>query len=139
MNYSEFKQKRDEAVSALPIFYAFNDKQFEEGMKNLGLNADELNLILSLGGGGYIKKTDRQMIIQSFKDAENDFAELMKDDTFFIDAVSYELGNHEFCITYDPSDALAAVSLSIDAVNADERMKKLYFVARAQYLEGANQ
>jgi hypothetical protein len=36
------------------MFFAFDKKQFEEGMKKLGLEPSETNKIVSVGAGGYL-------------------------------------------------------------------------------------
>lgn len=137
MNYLEFKQKRENNFSSLPIFFAFNDKQFQEGMKNFGLEMTDVKLIASIGSGGFIQIKDKAMIKKSFEDLSNEFSELMKDDSFFIEAMVYELGNHEFGYTYDPSDTFASLNLTVKIVTDDERMNKLFLIAKTKYFEGA--
>jgi len=78
MNYLEFKQKRENGFSSLPIFFAFNKEQFEEGIKKLGLEKDQTFLIVSIGGGGYIRRKDIRLIKKSINDSDNEFSELMK-------------------------------------------------------------
>ena len=34
----------------------------------------------------------------------------------------YELANHEYCITYDLEETLNALGLSVEEINADERL-----------------
>ena len=52
-----------------------------------------------------------------FEDSTNELNEAMKDEAFLIDAMDYELGNHEWCITDDVSEALIPLGLSEDSLN----------------------
>jgi len=36
-SYLELKEKHQKEVNEFPMFFAFNDKQFKEGMKKFGL------------------------------------------------------------------------------------------------------
>jgi len=47
---------------------------------------------------------------------------MANDDEFVLNMFSYELANHEYCITYDVSDTLDALGLTIDEVRNDERL-----------------
>ena len=40
-----------------------------------------------------------------------------KEEKFLLEALAYELRNHEYCITYDPSDALDALGLKREDVS----------------------
>jgi len=40
-------------LEAFPVQFAFNIKQFEEGMKALGLTKDDTDKIVSIPGGGF--------------------------------------------------------------------------------------
>ena len=59
--------------------------------------------------------------IKAFKDCMNRQAQerkdLKKDAKIFFDALVYELNNHEYCITYNPQDALDALGLTKDDVD----------------------
>ena len=57
----------------------------------------------------------------------------MLDDNFLIDAIEYELGNHEYCITHDPEQTLNA--LGIDLENNDERVVGCFEIAKKNYLD----
>ena len=52
-------------------------------------------------------------------------------DTVLIEAIIYELGNHEYSYTYDPTDTIEALDLNMD----DERVVKCFQVAKKQYLD----
>lgn len=49
------------------LFFAFNNSQFSEGMKKIGLNPDDTDKILSIGAGGYIAKNRKEEFHQIMK------------------------------------------------------------------------
>lgn len=64
--YREYTEKRQKEVNDFPMFFAFNDKQFEEGMQKLGFeNMDNLkDKIIGLSCGGYIRKSDKDSYLK---------------------------------------------------------------------------
>lgn len=119
MKYIDLKNKHSKNFNAFKyIFFAFSDDQFNEGMKKLNLNAEtDLNKIVPLKNGGYVLKEHLAEFKKMFLDADNELETFLKDDKNLKDALIYELANHEYCYTYDYSDALDALGLSIDDIN----------------------
>ena len=131
MKYTELKDKIQREVNAFPMQFAFSKKQFAEGMEKLGLDPEkDLDKACRIPGGGFIRKTDNEAFQKMFLRHDCEMAEAMQDDVFLVDAIHYELANHEYCITYDPDDALSALGLSL----SDERIKRCYGIARKEYL-----
>lgn len=127
--YTELKARHAKMINELPIFYAFNNKQFEEGMAKLGLNPDQTDLIYRLGGtGGFYRKSDSDKIKETFATVDREMKEaIAADETgegFIYDMFNYELANHEYCITWDLEPTLDALGLTIEEINADERLLK---------------
>ena len=58
----------------------------------------------------------------------------MKDDQYAYEAFLYELGNHEFCITYEVEPTLAAIGLTEDEVLNDCRLAAIFKEAKRDYL-----
>lgn len=121
--YKALKDAQQKRVNALPIIYAFSDKQFEEGMKKLGLNPDDTDKIYSIGAGGFIRKEDASLIDKTFREIAQEMDDAIaadKDGTGFIyDMFLYELENHEFAYTGDAEPALDALGLSVQDVMGD--------------------
>lgn len=114
------------------LFFAFSNEQFVKGMKKLNLDPhNDLDKIISIGSGGYLLKTEIDAFKQAFIKSENDMKEAMKDDKFLLDALIYELDNHEFGYTDDPESALDALGFTLDDVKNDERLKRLFLKARS--------
>ena len=65
--YNELREKHQKEVNDFPIGFAFSDKQFEEQMQKLGLDPDDTSKVISIGGGGFIRKTD----LKAFEEGTN--------------------------------------------------------------------
>ena len=127
--YRELKSRHEKMMNEFPMFYAFNNKQFEEGMAKLGLNPDETDKIYKLGGtGGFYRKSDSNKLKEMFNTFERETKEaIAADETgygFIYDMFNYELANHEYCITWDLEPTLDALGLTLAEINADERLLK---------------
>lgn len=131
--YRTFKEEWQQKFNNLPVGFAFSNKQFED-MKNK-LNVSKNKELVSIGAGCFIKKTDLHLLDEYVDQRKESFNELMKDDDFMYDAFRYELGNHEYCISYDAEDALAELDMTIDQLNADKRALKIFKIAKKDYLK----
>ncbi len=101
MNYAEYCKKKQEEYNALPVFYAFSIKQFEEAMQERGLNSKhDLDQVRSLGYGGYYLKKD-ELKIKEFLNKPDELKELMEsDEQFAEEAIYFEMANHEYHINW---------------------------------------
>ena len=120
MTYQELSKKHQDEINDFPMFFAFSAKQMDDGMVQLGVTAfDEL---CPVGGGGYIRKSDKQKLLDLFDLIRTEKKAYMEDDSFALDALSYELENHEYGHTGDPTEAMEAVGLDMES----ERGKRLF-------------
>ena len=138
--YAELKNLHQERINALPLMFAFSEKQFKEGMERWGLTENDTDKIYKLGTtGGFYQRKDSTLIFSAFEENENELAEAIKadpDGTGFIkDMFLYELANHEYCITYDLEPTLAALQLTEDDVLNDERLLNGLKIAKSEYLK----
>ena len=120
--YSELKAKHQAEVNAFPLGFAFSEKQFDEMMANWGLTPDDTDKIYSIGGGGYVRKSDSAAMHEMFTRHQAEHEAAMQDDEYLFSMFNYELANHEYCVTYDVTDALDALGLTFDEVNSDPRL-----------------
>ena len=44
-------------------------------------------------------------------------------------------GNHEFCITLDPTDTLVSLCLTVEEMRDNPRLVKIFLEAKRDYLE----
>jgi hypothetical protein len=125
--YSELKQAHREEFNAFEgIFFAFSNPQFAEGMAKVGLQPEDTAKVSGIGAGGYILKTRVAALKELLNRHDEEMKQLRKDHKQLLAAIVYELGNHEYCITHDPTDALEALDLTLADVPADlmEKAKK---------------
>ena len=126
--YKELKNKQEKEINNFPLMFAFSQKQFVEGMEKLGLKETDTEKIISIGAGGYMKKTD----LESFKSMRErhytERKEAVNNDTdgtgYILDMFSYELSNHEYCYTGDISDTLDCLGYTREEINQDEKLLK---------------
>ena len=121
-SYRLLTAKHEKEINEFPFMWAFNQKQFDEGMRRLGLEPTDTDKIYSIGAGGFIRKTDAEAMHELIKrhTAERQAA-IEADETgegFILDMFTYELDNHEYCITRDLEPTLDALGLTVEEVNA---------------------
>lgn len=103
ITYQEYKNAWKTGFNELPIFFAFNQQQFEAGLKKYWNKPGRCpkyenagKYVCFIGAGGYCYKTDVPKIHSWLK--RDKLKELMRDPTFAEDAFYYEMGNHEYHI-----------------------------------------
>lgn len=130
----ELQDKHSKMVNAFPMAFAFSNEQFEEAKKKLGVTSnDEL---LTISNGGMIRKTDSKDYTNLSCDITRENDEAMKDDEYLYEGFLYELGNHEYGITYDPEPTLDCFGLTVEDFEKSKRLRTIFKKARAKYLDG---
>jgi hypothetical protein len=137
--YAEMKERQQARINALPLMFAFSQKQFKEGMEKWGLTENDTNKIYKLGStGGFYRREDSKLIFSTFEESAIEMQEAIQADSdgtgFIKDMFLYELANHEYCITYDLEPTLAALNLSEDDVLNDKRLLNGLKLAKAEYI-----
>ena len=130
MTYTEFKAYAQTKVNALPIYYAFGIKQFNEMLakhfNNMTME-DANQKLYGTGNGGYYLRTDAEQIRNAFIEIDETQARLIKEDTsgdgFIYQMFLYELANHEYIITQDITETLDAVGISADDLETNPALK----------------
>lgn len=119
MNYNEFTQWAQDVINALPIYYAFGEKQFNEMLAAHFGGISETQapaLLYATNAGGYYLKTDAERINNAFKSIAAKQDELInadKDGTGFIyEMFLTELNDHEYIITRDIETTLDAAGIT---------------------------
>lgn len=124
--YRELKEKQGKEVNEFPMMFAFSNKQFAEGMAKLGLKENETNKLLSIGAGGFIRKSDRKAFDDMFVRQEKELKKAIEEDLtgegFIYNMFNYELGNHEYCITWELDETLDALGLTIEEINSNKNL-----------------
>lgn len=103
------------------MFFAFSQSQLAEGLQKVGLSPEPEShkLIASIGGGGYILKTSIPEFEATLERHAKERAALRKDKKELLAALVYELDNHEYCITGDPTEALDVLGYTRETIPAD--------------------
>ena len=136
MEYETFKNMYQNEVNNLPLKFAFSDEQFKQGMKELGLNENDKSNVVSIGGGGFCTEEVAEKLDEIIDRREKEYKHLLyNDDIFAESAFYYELGNHEYCITYDVSETLEALDLTKKEVLENDRLLKIFTKAKNKYLK----
>lgn len=124
--YAELREKQQKEVDAFPFMWAFSQKQFDEGMIQLGLKPSDTDKIYSIGFGGYIRKTDSAALHEMLDRHTAEMqAAIDSDETgeeFILDMFVYELDNHEYGYTHDLEPTLDALGLTVEEINSNPRL-----------------
>lgn len=126
MTYEDFKRDQQARLDAFPIRFAFNQSQLEKVISELG----PPETLYKIPGGGFIRKTDSDAFDKMLADFDNTFKEAKQDDEFLKGAIVYELGNHEYGYTYNPTDTIECLDLDMN----DARTKRIFAEAKREYL-----
>ena len=126
--YKLLKEKHQKEIEEFPMFFAFNQQQFNEGMLSVGLNPDDTAAIYKIGRtGGYFRKSDSKRFEDMMRRHGDERQKSIDGDTtgdgYIFDMFFYELCNHEYGYSGELSDTLDALGLSIDEINASPKLK----------------
>ena len=136
--YEQLKDKQQKYAKDFPMMFAINDEQLKEGMKKLRLNENDKDKIYSIGGGGFIRKTDSKSFHNMFSNFDNEINNAIKDDptgeNFIKDMFEFELFNHEYDYTGDIEPTLDVLELTLDNINNDEKLLHGLQLAKEKYL-----
>jgi len=129
MNYQTLKAQHQTVVNDFPMEFAFSEKQLVEALEKLECTKDE---VYSGGSGMIYRKTDSKKLAAMFDSLNDSMETWLKDDKFFMSAISYEIANHEYGYTYEIQDSLDALGLSVDDLT--DKQKELIQVAVREYM-----
>lgn len=128
--YREMKKRQQEEINAFPMAFAFSKTQLTEGMQKLGPQPDDADQIVSIGGGGFVRKTDveafRQMFCLHRLERKSAMDADRTGDGFLLEMFRYELANHEYGYTRDAEPALDALGIALEDLARDERLMRAF-------------
>lgn len=109
MTWLELTRKHEKEMQEFPLCWAFSKEQLEKAMKKLNVkNEDELT---TFGCGSIYRRTDADKLHNMFDNQRRERQEFLSKRENLIDALSYEMGNHEYCITFNKAEVLKACEL----------------------------
>lgn len=125
-HYAQMKQRQEREFNAFPMQFAFSEKQFAEGMEQLGLNPSETDKVYKAPGGGFYRKEDSQRLKEMFGRFDQEMKEAVAADKtgdgFIYEMFLYELENHEYSYTGELDEALDALGYTLADILADGRL-----------------
>lgn len=125
--YQELRSKQQQEVNAFPMFFAFSNKQFEEGMRKLGLDPSETSKIYAIPGtGGFYRRSDaptlHEMIDRHEREIQKAIEEDPTGDGFVFQMFRDELANHEYNYTGDLDETIEALGLTAEEINSSPKL-----------------
>jgi hypothetical protein len=134
--YLEQKARQRKELENFPIFFAFSEDQFEEGLKKFGMTEHDKNLLTRVPGGGFIRTADAEKFVDMVIRHVEEFTAACEADTtgevggFLFQAFNYELANHEYICNYDVTPALNALGLTMEQINERPAMVNALALAK---------
>ena len=98
MLYLEIKEYYHKQINNFPVIFAFSKTQFDEKYNTPEFKGHKL---IKTGVGGYIRKKDKWKWLNLWSRRAQDIAVLKDNEHALLEAIVYELGNHEYGYTYD--------------------------------------
>jgi len=118
--YQELLKRQQKEFNDFPMIFAFNNKQLESGMKQLGLTISDLNKVYQGYGGIFYRKTDAPKLKEMNARHKSEFLKEINEDMtgegFIFQMFDYMLSNHEYCITNDLTDTLDTLGILLETV-----------------------
>lgn len=127
--YTQMNYRHQKYINTLPVKFAFSKEQYKKILDEWGITEEEAHngVIKRIGGGGYIKAADEEMIINVIRAFEEETAEAIKADEtgtgFIYEMFLYELQNHEFIITQDTAETLDALNITEEDIQNSTALK----------------
>lgn len=127
--YMEMRHRHQAEVNAFPMHFCFGEEQVRKKFEELGLDREkDLDKIVVIKGtGGFVLKKDapalKEMLDRHSREMEEAIAGDKSGDGFIYEMFLYELNNHEYGYTYDASDTLRSLGLTLKQIEANPAMK----------------
>ncbi|MGW7813855.1 DUF7659 family protein [Staphylococcus xylosus] len=135
-SYVQFNEGKQEIINNFDIIFSFDNKELNKILEKLGLNSEE---VVSIGMNGFIRKSDVRAFNEMVDSIKTEHIKNMKNDDYVYEMFKYEMGNHEYIITFDDEEILSVCGIDEHLFIADERLKEIYIKARNHYLNEVNQ
>jgi hypothetical protein len=137
--YDEVKERHQKIVNEFPMKFAFSDEQFNQSMKELGLNPKDTDKVISIGEGGFIRKTDVKKFSDMWDTLRKEHNDLIKADKtgegYIKDMFVSELENHEYGYTYELDETLDALELTREQISKSPTLSHGLELARKEVLK----
>ena len=114
--YLTLKNKHQKEIDEFPLGFAFNDEQFAKMMAKWDLTPDDTDKIYSIGGGGYVRKSDSDALNKLLERHAQEREAAIKEnkDDYLYHMFNYELANHEYNYTGEVEPTLNALGITTE-------------------------
>lgn len=141
--YEEIKNKHQKRVNDFPLGFAFSNEQFKNMMEKWGLTENDTDKIVSIDGGGFLRKTDIEEYNKMWAEIRKEHKDLIGEDKtgegYIKDMFVSELENHEYGYTYELDDTLDALELTREQIANSPSLSHGLELARKEILEKENE
>ena len=136
--YLEFKKAQEKEMNDFPIAYAFDKKQLDAALEQLGATIEEVVTVFNMGD--IVKKEDAPKYIAMLTRHTQELKDkIVEDKEFAAAAFRYEMDNHEYAINYDgDDDVLSCFGLKYDDL-IELGLKAAYMTAREGHMKYARE
>lgn len=127
--YKEMKDRHQAEVNALPLAFAFSRDQYRAKLAEWHITEEEAKNggVIGIGGGGFIRSSDRDLVINAFERiAAEEEAAIAADTTgdgFIYEMFLTELNNHEYSYTGDIMETLDALKITTADLEQSEALR----------------
>lgn len=137
--YEEIKNKHQKRVNDFPLGFAFSNEQFKNMMEKWGLTENDTDKIVSIDGGGFLRKTDIEEYNKMWTEIRKEHKDLIEQDKtgegYIKDMFVSELENHEYGYTYELDDTLDALELTREQIASSPSLSHGLELARKEILD----
>ena len=121
--YQEMRERHQAEVNDFPLMFAFDARQFAEGLRRLGLRSSDKDKVCALPGpGGFCRKSDLPALKGMFARHHRELQEAIGADPtgrgFIYEMFRTELSNHEYAYTQDVSETLDCLGITQQMLEA---------------------
>ena len=140
--YIEMNERHQREINALPLKFAFSNKQYDDILKAWNITPDEAKAgaLLSIGGGGYVRAEDKQLYTNTVERIYNETQTAIEEDKtgegFIYQMFLYELANHEFSYTLDTEETLMALGIEEEEIKNNSALRRGLCKAVAKLMQG---
>ena len=135
--YKEMSERHQEEVNAFPIGAAFSNEQFAEMMKKWGYRVSQKNMIVSLGYGCFIRRSDLHAYTEMMMRHKRERNEAIKADVtgegFIYQMFADEMADHEYGYTGDLEEVLEAVGMTLEEIANNPALSAGLIKAKRRY------
>lgn len=121
--YQEMRERHQAEVNDFPLMFAFDARQFAEGLRRLGLRSSDKDKVCALPGtGGFCRKSDlpalKGMFARHHRELQEAIAQTLPAGDSSTRCSARELSNHEYAYTQDVSETLDCLGITQQMLEA---------------------